>query len=142
MRIVLDTNVFISGVFFSGPPYTILQAWRDDVLKLILSPEIFQEYQRVSEELSTQFPQIDLSEILELVLTKGEMIAAGTLPEPISADADDDKFFACALAGSVGYIVSGDKHLLDVAKYRNVIVVKPRQFVVKYLDSDHSGSAE
>ena len=65
MRVVLDTNVFISGVFFSGPPYTILQAWRDDVLKLILSPEIFQEYQRVSEELSTQFPQIDLSEILD-----------------------------------------------------------------------------
>ena len=142
MRVVLDTNVFISGVFFSGPPYTILQAWRDDVLKLILSPEIFQEYQRVSEELSTQFPQIDRSEILDLVLTKGQMIDAGILPDPISADADDDKFLACAVAGSVGYIVSGDKHLLDVAKYRNVTVVKPRQFVDKYLDSDQSSSAE
>ncbi len=83
MRIVLDTNVFISGVFFSGLPYTILQVWRDDELKLIFSPEIFQEYQRVSEELSTQFPQIDLSEILDLVLTKGEMIHAGILPEPV-----------------------------------------------------------
>jgi uncharacterized protein len=142
MRVVLDTNVFISGVFFSEPPYAILQAWRDDALKLIISPEIFQEYQRVSEELSTQFPQIDLFEMLDLMSTKGEMIDAGTLPDQISADADDDKFLACAVAGSVGYIVSGDKHLLDVAKYRNVTVVKPRQFVDKYLDFDQSSSAE
>ncbi len=70
------------------------------------------------------------------------MIDAGTLPEPISADADDDKFLACAVTGSVGYIISGDKHLLDVAKYRNTTVVKPRQFVDKYLDSDQSGNAE
>ena len=142
MRVVLDTNVFISGVFFSGPPYTILQAWRDDALKLIISPEIFQEYQRVSEELSTQFPQIDLSEILDLVLTKGEMIDAGTLPNPISADADDDKFLACAVAGSVGYIVSGDKHLLDVVVYRNVTILKPRQFVDGYLRSNQSNRSE
>jgi predicted nucleic acid-binding protein len=54
---------------------------------------------------------------------------------------DDAKFLACAVAGSIGYIVSGDKHLLDVAKYRNVTVVKPRQFVDTYLDSNQSSSA-
>jgi len=38
MRIVLDTNVFVSGIFFSGPPYQILKAWRDGRVQLLVSP--------------------------------------------------------------------------------------------------------
>lgn len=133
MRIVLDTNVFISGIFFSGPPYTILEAWRDGSIQLVISPEIFQEYRRVAEELSVKYAEIDISDILDLLLVKAEMIDASPLPKPVSADADDDKFIACALAGSMKLIVSGDKHLLDISPYRNVIIIKPRQFVDDYL---------
>ncbi len=97
MRIILDTNVFISGIFFSGASYTILDAWRNGAIQLVISPEIFQEYQRVAEELSAKYAGIDVSDILDLLLVKAEMIAPGTLPEPVSADADDDKFLACAV---------------------------------------------
>jgi putative PIN family toxin of toxin-antitoxin system len=44
LKIVLDTNVFISGVFFTGPPFKILEAWRDDKLKIVISREILDEY--------------------------------------------------------------------------------------------------
>ena len=135
MRIVLDTNVFISGVFFSGPPYTILKAWRDSKIQLIISPDIFREYHRVAEELSSRFPGIDISDILDLLLVKAEMVDSGALEKQVSADADDDKFLACAIAASSQYIVSGDKHLLDVSPYRNVTVLKPRQFVDKFLST-------
>jgi len=40
VKVVLDTNVFVSGIFFSVPPYQILQAWRDDQIQLVVSPEI------------------------------------------------------------------------------------------------------
>lgn len=56
MRIVLDTNVFVSGIFFSGPPSRILEAWRDGKIELAISPDILSEYQRVGNELSKQFP--------------------------------------------------------------------------------------
>lgn len=52
MKIVLDTNVLISGIFFTGPPYQILKAWRDRKFQIILSAEILFEYRRVAEELS------------------------------------------------------------------------------------------
>ena len=55
MKVVLDTNVFVSGVFFSGPPYQILQAWRDQKIELIVSPEILAEYQRVSQILAAPY---------------------------------------------------------------------------------------
>jgi len=133
MRIVLDTNVFISGVFFSGPPYTILKAWRDGSIQLLISPDIFQEYQRVAEELSVQFPGIDISDILDLLFVKAEMVNAGALPKQVCDDPDDDKFIACAVAGSSRLIVSGDKHLIDISPYQKIEVVKPRQFVDRYL---------
>ena len=49
MKVVLDTNVFISGVFFSGPPYQILKAWREGKIQLVVSEKIFEEYVRVGE---------------------------------------------------------------------------------------------
>jgi len=60
VRVVLDTNVFVSGVFFFGPPFRILQAWRDGLLQRVVSPEILDEYQRVGEDLARQFPAINM----------------------------------------------------------------------------------
>lgn len=48
MRVIMDTNVLVSGIFFSGPPFQILNAWQQQKLQLVLSPEILAEYQRVA----------------------------------------------------------------------------------------------
>lgn len=133
MRVILDTNVFISGVFFSGPPNRILNAWRDGKLKLVMSPEIFEEYLRVGAALSEQFPSIDLGQIFELVTIRAELVHARSLPDPVCVDPDDDKFLACAIAGKSKVIVSGDKHLLRVSGFREIRVLKPREFVDEYL---------
>lgn len=133
MRVILDTNVFISGVFFGGPPYRILQGWRDGRVKLVLSPEILDEYRRVAGALKTQFPVVDLATVLELLMVAAEMHQAVPLPEAVCADPDDDKFLACALASGSRVVVSGDKHLLDVNGYKGVEILTPRQFVDMYL---------
>lgn len=133
MRLVLDTNVFVSGVFFSGPSYRILEAWRDGKLRLIISPEILREYERVGEELADRFPAIDLRPILELATVEAELFTPRELPEPICADPDDDKFIACALAGKSRMVVSGDKHLLKLSGFRGIQVLRPREFVDTYL---------
>lgn len=135
MRVILDTNVFVSGVFFTGPPYQILKAWHDGKLKLVISPEIFEEYQRVGAALAEQFPLIDLRQILELVTIKVEMVHAKSLSEPVCVDPDDDKFLACALASKSKMVVSGDKHLLNVSGFRAIRVLKPREFVDEYLSN-------
>lgn len=129
MRIVLDTNVFVSGIFFSGPPSRILDAWRDGRIELAVSPDILDEYQRVGNELSKQFPSIDLSSILGLVTIHAMLFQSPQLPEPVCEDPDDDKFIACAIASNSKVIVSGDKHLLKVADFGGVAIIKPRAFL-------------
>jgi uncharacterized protein len=132
--VVLDTNVFVSGVFFSGPPYQILKAWSEGKLQLCVSPEIIDEYRRVGEILAADHPSIDFTPMLEYVLDNVEIYSGQPLPEPVCEDPDDDKFLACALASDSKIIVSGDRHLLKVSGYRKIEVFKPRDFVTQYLD--------
>jgi len=66
VRIVLDTNVFISGVFFTGPPSQILKAWRDGKVRLLVSSSILEEYHRVGIELASQFQDVNLTPFLDL----------------------------------------------------------------------------
>lgn len=132
MKIVLDTNVFVSGVFFQGSSYQILKAWRDGKVQLVISQEILEEYQRVGETLAYQFPGVDLGPILELLTLKAELTQAPGLPESVCDDPDDDKFLACALASNSEVIISGDKHLLKVSGYCGINVLRPRKFPDSY----------
>ena len=55
MKIVLDTNVLVSGIFFTGPPSKILRAWSRGKVQLVVTPEILDEYRRVVIELHDKF---------------------------------------------------------------------------------------
>lgn len=132
MKVVLDTNVLISGIFFSGPPFQILKAWQEGKIKIIASEEILSEYQRVTEELSHQFPSVDIGRILELITVHAEVVDASDFQLTICKDPDDNKFISCALAIKSKIIVSGDKHLLNISGYKGINVLKPREFTDKY----------
>lgn len=129
MRTVVDTNVFVSGVFFGGPPGDVLAAWRDGTIELVVSREIIDEYVRVGERLSARFPDVDLEPVLRLVAAFATLVAAPSLPEPVCADQDDDKFLACAVAAGAPYVVSGDRALLATSPYRTVVVIRPSGFL-------------
>lgn len=133
MRIVVDTNVFVSGVFFTGPPYSILDAWRRGIVRIVLSLDILDEYRRVGEELAEEFSDVDIYPMLDLLTVKSIIVDAPPLPQQVCRDPDDDKFLACAVAGKVKRVISGDKALLDTSGYAGVAVLRPRDFVERYL---------
>ena len=131
MRVVLDTNVVVSGLLFGGVPGTILTAWTTGAFKWVVSPPVLDEYRRVGRELADGRAPLDtaLDALLALVAVHATLIDAPPLPERVSADPDDDKFLAAAVAGQAGYVVSGDKHLLEVSGWHGITVLKPRAFV-------------
>jgi putative PIN family toxin of toxin-antitoxin system len=133
VKVILDTNVFVSGIFFSGPPYQILKAWQDGKFQLAVSYEILDEYRRVGEILAEDHPAINLAPILEYVIQNAVIYAAPPLTEMVCEDPDDDKFLACALTSGSTVIVSGDKHLLKASGYGEIEVLKPRDFVNRHL---------
>ena len=70
MKVVLDTNILISGVFFTGPPHQILDAWRRGSVQIVVTPEILAEYRDTGTELTVHFPEIELEPWLELLAVK------------------------------------------------------------------------
>jgi putative PIN family toxin of toxin-antitoxin system len=133
VRIILDTNVFVSALFFGGIPYLILQAWREDKIQIVASLDILTEYQRVAVSLSQKYSVPRVPAMLNYVIHHTEIWSTPVLPENICKDPNDDKFIACALASGTKIIVSGDKHLLDISGYQEIQVLKPRRFVDIYL---------
>jgi putative PIN family toxin of toxin-antitoxin system len=133
MKVVLDTNVFISGLFFSGPPYRILQAWRDDRVQLVVCPEILAEYRQVAVRLSRKYKGVELQPLIDLVTVRSQIVRTLPLPKQVCEDAKDDVFLACALAGKTPTIISGDRHLLNVSGFAGIQVLRPRAFVDAYL---------
>ena len=70
MKVIIDTNVFMSGIFWSGVPAKILQAWENKQIELILSTEILEEYIRVGNILSRKYAGVNIDEIVELLMSK------------------------------------------------------------------------
>ena len=128
LKIVLDTNVIISGLGWSGKPREILNLFKARKLKLYVSEEIISEYWRVASR--GELPEKATS-ILASLLQEGELV----LVEPrehftiIKEDSDDNIFLNCAVEGKVKYIISGDKHLLDLKKFKAIKIISPETFL-------------
>ena len=129
MKVVLDTNVLVAGIFFSGPPAAILRAWREGRFTLMVSPPIMDEYRRVMHELASDFPSVDPAPPLELLAIHAHMVYAPPLPKTVCTDLTDDMFLACAIACNSQVVVSGDKALLRTSGYQGVNVITPRAFL-------------
>ncbi len=67
MRVVIDTNVFVSGIFWKGPAQKILLEWRLDKFQMVLSAVILDEYRRVVDEISQKRGPIDVDDLLQVV---------------------------------------------------------------------------
>lgn len=130
---VLDTNVLISGAFYAGPPLQILQSCIEGEFQLALSPEILVEYRRVGEEFFRKRFNPDFERLLGLIVAQALIVEAPDLDQPVCRDPHDDKFIACALAVGADVIVSGDKDLLSISGKFNIPVMRPKEFVDRYI---------
>ncbi len=94
MRIAVDTNVFVSGVFFSGPPYEILDAWRRGEVELVVSPPILDECERISRKLADGFGGVDHEPHVQLLAAAATMVDAPSCSSSnhrSTADIEDDE---------------------------------------------------
>jgi putative PIN family toxin of toxin-antitoxin system len=133
MRVVLDTNVLVSGIFFTGPPATILAAWASRRFELVASIEVLAEYRRVGARLGSRYPLVDAEPLLDLVTRESRIVDPIPVPTSACDDPDDIMFLACAIAGHAHIVVTGDRALLRASGFEGVEVVTPREFVRRYL---------
>ena len=132
MKIVVDTNVIISGIFFGGAPGDVLTAIVESKVKACATAEIVEEYIEIIDEMLSRKQGKMNRNILSPLVDSLEVIEAKSHIEA-SRDPDDDKFIECAKDAKAMYIVSGDKDLLVLEKYENIEIITAKDFCKLYL---------
>lgn len=128
MRIVIDTNVIASAVFYGGKPYLLLRYVMEDCVEVVASKEIVDEYEEIILRLQQKYPAITTKIPLHDILAKLEIIRVSS-DIHVSRDPDDDKFISCAMDGKCLYIVSGDSDLLSIGKYEGIEILTVADFL-------------
>jgi len=128
MKVILDTNIIVSGILFGGVPRKILECAHRQFFTMIITHDILSEYYEVIERVSKKYNVKQAISILESIINKAELSFSITLAEPVCTDPDDDIFFAAAKAAKVKIIVSGDKHLKAASGWSGIKVLSPAQF--------------
>jgi putative PIN family toxin of toxin-antitoxin system len=138
--VVLDTNTIISSLLWSGAPRLVLQLIeQEDItpcISLVLIAELQAVLQRPKFEARLALVAETSTESVNGYLQYADVIDVLTPPERVVAnDPDDDRVVACAVAAAVDYIISGDRHLLDLGRYENIPILNAADFLTAYAES-------
>lgn len=135
LRVVIDTNVLISGLFGikNSPSSCILRSVRSEKIILVTSPPILEE---VDELISrkriinrTKMSEAERKIFMDELIKRSEVTAGKQFSRMIVRDLKDDKILACAYEANADYIVTGDKDLLVLKEYRRIKIVSPRRLI-------------
>jgi hypothetical protein len=132
IRVVVDTNVFISS-FFGGNPRKIINLWKSGEITLCLSKPIFDEYIEVLRRLELQ-DEKELEELLGLFANGFHLVYTAKTPEllVVEEDPDDDKFIECAVALKAKFVITGDSAVKKIQDYMNIKIVSPKEFLSSF----------
>lgn len=136
MRVVLDTNVLISALFWRGAPHTILELAEEGYIEIAASEDIIKEFLGVlgRPKFFSYFEEADLTPLVvaEKLIPLIRVFSPVKGISVIYQDPSDDKFLACAVAAQVFCIISGDRHLLGLKNFRGIAILTPCQFLTVY----------
>lgn len=130
IRVVLDTNVLVSALLFRGELSKIHSLWKKGIIVPLITTSTFKELQNVLAYPKFALTVREIKAILEEeILPYFDIVEPAEETTGITRDPDDDKFLSCAVSGKAECIVSGDRDLLDLNKYRSIIIISPSKFI-------------
>lgn len=131
-KVVLDTNVLISAIVFGGKPREVFELILMEKVNLAISREILNEMRGVLSGRKFRYPQQVLHSILHSLENLAEFVVPQKPVKIIKDDPADNRILECALEAGAHIIISGDRHLLDVKRYRGIKIISPSDFLERF----------
>jgi putative PIN family toxin of toxin-antitoxin system len=131
LRVVSDTNVIIAAFFWKGHPRTLYDLIRAKKITMLLSRDIQAELIRVLAYKKFGLSSQEIKPFVRSIRANSEFIEVNRKVSQIAADPTDNIFLACAADGHADYIISGDRHLLEVINFEGIQIVNPKDFLLK-----------
>lgn len=128
MKVVLDTNIFVSGIFWTGSSHDILVSWKEGKFDLVASLGSISEIVKVLSDFKIRLPDEIIREWVDLIAQNSIIAEPKERIDAVKEDSKDNIFVETAVAGNADCIVSQDKHLLKLKEFRKIRIVTPEDF--------------
>ena len=129
MKVVLDSNIFISSFFWGGYPREVFERVINGFDELYITDEIINEITSVMKHNKFTASSSEIEDYIKIIKKYSRKIASKNIPESISRDKDDDKIIQCGLDGDVDFIITGDKDLLVLKEYKKLKIASPKEYL-------------
>ena len=133
VKAVLDSNVWLSGIFWRGNPYKIIKLAETKKVKFFITSDILDEILDVlsRDKFSRLIENLGLKteELIRTILGISTLAEAKIRLKVIKEDPADNKILECAVSANVNYIVSGDRHLLELKDFKGIKIVNAKKFL-------------
>ncbi len=128
LKIVADSNILLSSIFWSGNPYKIIQRAVNQEILIFVSHQILDELRRILKR-DFKIDEQEITDIIDSIALFTHFVEPKEKIDFIKEDEKDDIILECAVAACADYIVSGDHHLKDLGKFRNIKIVSAAKFL-------------
>jgi putative PIN family toxin of toxin-antitoxin system len=129
MKVVLDTNVLVSGIFWRGNEAKVVKKCQLRELENCISKEILEEFVRVISYPKFGHPEEEIRAAAEMITAFSTTVKPRRTFEIIKQDKEDNKFLECAYEANARYIISGDEHLLALGSFKNIRIMNAKEFL-------------
>jgi putative PIN family toxin of toxin-antitoxin system len=129
-KIVIDTNLLIAAFFNKkSASFKILKMAEEGKVKVLWSDIIKKEGEKILKNIRA--PQKFKNFLTEKIFRKENRITKVPRINIVKEDVEDNKFLACAQKGKANLIISNDRHLLEIKKFRGIPILRPTQAIKK-----------
>jgi len=128
IKVVIDTNVYISGIIFGGTPGKVLELAKDKKIVVFTSPSILLE---VADKLNKKFHwnEEKVKVTLKAISKITEVVTPKIKLKVVKEDSSDNKILECAVVANANYVVTGDKHLLKLKRFEDIKIITPAELL-------------
>jgi len=128
MKVVLDTNIFISGIFWKGSSNRVITNWKEGKFTLVTSLEAVSEIIKILKDFKIKLSDEMIKEWVDLIVRNSMIVEPKEKIAIVKDDPKDNIFIETAVAGNADYIVSQDNHLLKLKDFRGIKIITPDEF--------------
>jgi hypothetical protein len=141
VRIVIDTNIWVSGLLWKGDAWRLLNLVEQGKVELCIAYSMLLEleevlaYERLQPRLSTLGQTPSQLAVYALSIASAFDVSRSGVPI-VKADPDDDIFLHCAIVANAEYVVTSDRHILALKNYQGVAIVTIEEFFQREFKQD------
>jgi putative PIN family toxin of toxin-antitoxin system len=129
MKIVLDSNIFVSSFYWAGNPRKVFDRVANGLDELYITDKILEEIISVMSKKKFDTGINEIKEYVKIIESYSIKLSSKNNPEKISRDEDDNRILQCGFDGNVDFIITGDNDLLVLKEYKKIKIVRPKDYL-------------